>query len=852
MANESRTGMKIAALGIGIIIIIAAIAVALLFLGQQGEEQVNPGAPPPEIVQYASDWPLPNKDYSNTRATTDSTIWSGNVAELGLAWSYTIQGVGAFGGAATNPLILGDTVYFQDLRNNVIALNFTTGEVKWSKFYNISAVVGPNGVAVGYGKVFAAKDLYNMTALDINTGQELWSSRISNVSTTGIDIQPVAYGNLVYTSTVPGVGDIFYAPGGKGVIYALYQASGEVEWSFTTVEEDLWGHPEVNSGGGCWYPPAIDTETGTTYWSIANPAPFAGAEGWPSGSSFAGPALYTDTLVALNHLTGGMDWYTQARAHDIFDHDLQISPILASANVSGKQQDLAITAGKMGNVYAMNRDTGAIQWIVPVGTHQNDYLDVLTGPTEVYPGVLGGVETPMAYANGIAYVPVVDLSTVYTPTGLDPTSINFSAGKGLLVAIDAELGKILWENPFDSLCLGGATVVNDLVFTATFDGRIYAFNATTGEEVFTFQAPAGINAWPAVKGDTIIWPAGVGGTPSLIALRLGAVPPGPSVEITSPVEGAALVGPNVTISVDVSNFNLVDKLGQANVAGEGHIHYFMDVDPPTTPGVPAVTDPGTYFPSTATSYTWTNVTNGSHMFSVELINNDHTPLEPAIVAFVNVTVGPRVSIVSPAEDATVVGPNVTISIDVAAFSIVNKLGQPNLPGEGHVHYFMDVDPPTTPGVPAVTAPGTYAATIETSYTWTNVTPGAHMFSVQLVNNDHTPLVPPVVAFVNVTVTEPQPVAVVYLSASLLAFNVTTITVQAGAQVTVIFENLDPGVPHNFAVYTDSTATVVIFQGTLFSGVQTVTYVFDAPTTPGTYFFRCDAHPTTMTGDFIVT
>ncbi|MEN6388155.1 MAG: hypothetical protein ABFD13_04555 [Candidatus Cryosericum sp.] len=27
--------------------------------------------------------------------------------------------------------------------------------------------------------------------------------------------------------------------------------------------------------------------------------------------------------------------------------------------------------------------------------------------------------------------------------------------------------------------------------------------------------------------------------------------------------------------------------------------------------------------------------------------------------------------------------------------------------------------------------------------------------------------------------------------------------------------------------------------------------FDAPTTPGMYFFHCDIHPATMTGQFIV-
>lgn len=41
------------------------------------------GTPPPEVTQYAKDWPLPGKDYNNTRATTDSTINSSNVSTLG-------------------------------------------------------------------------------------------------------------------------------------------------------------------------------------------------------------------------------------------------------------------------------------------------------------------------------------------------------------------------------------------------------------------------------------------------------------------------------------------------------------------------------------------------------------------------------------------------------------------------------------------------------------------------------------------------------------------------------------------------------------------------------------------------
>ena len=54
----------------------------------------------------------------------------------------------------------------------------------------------------------------------------------------------------------------------------------------------------------------------------------------------------------------------------------------------------------------------------------------------------------------------------------------------------------------------------------------------------------------------------------------------------------------------------------------------------------------------------------------------------------------------------------------------------------------------------------------------------------------------------------------------------------------------------FSIYTDSSASQALFTGALVTGPKTATYKVDA-LEPGTYFFRCDVHPTTMTGTFIV-
>jgi plastocyanin len=87
------------------------------------------------------------------------------------------------------------------------------------------------------------------------------------------------------------------------------------------------------------------------------------------------------------------------------------------------------------------------------------------------------------------------------------------------------------------------------------------------------------------------------------------------------------------------------------------------------------------------------------------------------------------------------------------------------------------------------------------------------------------------------------------------FSTKCLAVLPGRAFTVAFTNADTQAIHNFAIYTDSTATKLL--GGAPSATDTVptggstTYQVSA-LDPGTYFFRCDVHPTTMTGTFVVT
>ncbi|NTV00155.1 MAG: hypothetical protein HGA55_03415 [Methanoregulaceae archaeon] len=102
-----------------------------------------------------------------------------------------------------------------------------------------------------------------------------------------------------------------------------------------------------------------------------------------------------------------------------------------------------------------------------------------------------------------------------------------------------------------------------------------------------------------------------------------------------------------------------------------------------------------------------------------------------------------------------------------------------------------------------------------------------------------------------TLTPPGAVTI-GLVAKNFAFNTSVISVPSCSNVTINFENQDAGVPHNFALYTDSSGAANLFRGQIITGPSTIRYAFTAPCTPGDYHFRCDPHPRTMFGSFRVT
>jgi glucose dehydrogenase len=506
----------------------------------KGVQSAAPGAAP----GAAAGWTLPGGDLANTRDVA-SPITSSNVSTLGVAWCVPIESTGVTGAAgfsngyATTSVVVNGVVYTQDLESNVMAIELATGKVLWTHTYN-SLNGGPDGVNVVGGTVYAATDSAAV-ALSAATGKQLWSRTLIGNDLEGIDMAPGYNDGTVYVSTVPvNPNKGQYLGGAKATLWALNAATGAPEWSWDEVQ-NLWGNPGINSGGGLWDPPSFDSQ-GNLYIGVANPGPI-GQTGWPQGypwgTSRPGPNLYTDSVVKLSP-QGKLLWYYQLTPHDLYDWDLQDSPVLTTAH----GQPVVIDGGKAGILIELSAQTGKLLWKLPVGVHSGHDNDGLitqnatpTSPIplpakfDLEPGVFGGIESQLATNGSTTFAAVNNLAVPISVKGVTESSKAFEASiakaTGEMIAVNQDTGKVEWDDKLPSSPYGAAAVTNNVVFTTTYSGDMYAFNAATGAILLKTPLSARTNAPVTIAGDYVIVGAGVpslstGQQSLIIAYRLGA------------------------------------------------------------------------------------------------------------------------------------------------------------------------------------------------------------------------------------------------------------------------------------------------------------------------------------------
>jgi quinoprotein glucose dehydrogenase len=152
---------------------------------------------------------------------------------------------------------------------------------------------------------------------------------------------------------------------GKGVTVKGFDiVSGQPRWTFYTKAQV--GDPNRAS----WLAGSAETEASPNIWGIFSVdeqrglvfVPIERAEGNGNtdyfGGGTPGNSLYSDSLVALDAMTGKMRWYQQLLHHDIWDYDVAAAPVLVEVRRNGRVIPAVAETTKFGLMFIFNRETG--------------------------------------------------------------------------------------------------------------------------------------------------------------------------------------------------------------------------------------------------------------------------------------------------------------------------------------------------------------------------------------------------------------------------------------------------------------------------------------------------------------
>lgn len=525
---------------------LAAAALVAATLGPPAAAQPAPATlldPPRES------WPQHGRDPEATRFSPLDQVHRGNVADLRLVWVAELGFSGRVQGA---PAVWGDGL-FVATRDGVQAYAAATGAPRWTyvEDRNERTDAGlprqaPRGTPIvvpdGPGAIVIASlpSAAAVVALDAASGTLRWRADVGDPAyAEALRTNPVLAGDVVVVG--PTGADLSPVP---GRLVALRVADGSVAWRFDLVpvrEDDparaTWapvppGRTYGVGGGSGWNAGAYDPVTGTVIYGTGQPVPSDRLD--PRRDDGAGPVsadLYTASFVALDAATGALRWFHQVVPGDEWSYDQHTVPVIADLVLDGQPRRAAVLATTTGYVVAIDVATGAFltaHGMVDGATVHLGYTDDgtpiidatmrRTSPDQVLqvcPGSRWANVAPGAYSprTGLLYRPN-DLACVQQGAGTTPDDWQPGArptwllseprsdadhfGRwGALTALDPATGRVAWSfdlaYPHDA---GALATAGDLVFSAFADRLFRAFDAATGDVLWSQALPAHSDAAP--------------------------------------------------------------------------------------------------------------------------------------------------------------------------------------------------------------------------------------------------------------------------------------------------------------------------------------------------------------------
>lgn len=217
--------------------------------------------------------------------------------------------------------------------------------------------VNNRGVALWSDQVISIALDGRMFAINKESGQVTWERRVADPSIAEtLTAAPLVIGDLAI------IGPAGAEYGIRGWLEAINLVSGGTAWRTYTVPargepgNETWtdGYNAWETGGGSiWVTGTYDAATNVMYWGTGNPAPQIDAEYRP------GDNLFTDSLLAMNPVTGAIQWYFQYTPNDPFDYDEVSEHLLIDIDVGGRMRKLVTHVGRNGFFYGFDRTSGA-------------------------------------------------------------------------------------------------------------------------------------------------------------------------------------------------------------------------------------------------------------------------------------------------------------------------------------------------------------------------------------------------------------------------------------------------------------------------------------------------------------
>lgn len=222
---------------------------------------------------------------------------------------------------------------------------------------------------------------------------------------------------------------------------------------------------------------------------------------------------------------------------------------------------------------------------------------------------------------------------------------------------------------------------------------------------------------------------------------------GPSVEISSPADGARIKGNVVDLDVEVSNFEVVKADGDTS-GKSGHFHVYVNKEPP--PAGTVIPKEAGIFHSTDDPIKLTGLPVGTHRLSIVLGDGAHARVGEAQDTLEVVVEGPSIDASAPAEIAS--GQDLQIDMKAEGVQIVKADQDQGAPGTtGHFHILVDPASPPDADGGQIAKDDKNIHTADGTYKVTGLSAGEHTIWVVLGDKTHVPFKPLVVDKLTVTV-----------------------------------------------------------------------------------------------------